>query len=45
VRQISQTTAANFAASFSGKWGDYDPDGVAKWTEDPTQPGDNENGR
>ena len=38
VAAAEKTNAAIFAASFSGKWGDYDPDGVAKWEqgEDPT---------
>jgi hypothetical protein len=26
-----RTNAEMFASSFTGKWGDYDPDGVAKW--------------
>ena len=30
-REIAQTNAANFASSFSGKWGDYDPDGIKNW--------------
>jgi hypothetical protein len=34
-RLIAQKNAAAFAASFSGKWGDYDPDGVDRW-EPPT---------
>lgn len=29
--EIARQSAANFAASFSGKWGDYDPDGMQKW--------------
>ena len=29
--EIARQNAANFAASFSGKWGDYDPDGMEKW--------------
>ena len=28
-----RTNAQIFAASYSGKWGDYDPDGVDKWDE------------
>lgn len=42
-RAVAQKNAAAFAASFSGKWGDYDPDGVAKWETDNTvlPPGDN----
>ena len=34
MREIAQKNAATFAASFSGKWGDYDPDGVAHWEGD-----------
>lgn len=30
-REIAKTNAANFASSFSGKWGDYDPDGLKNW--------------
>lgn len=39
VAAAEQTNAAIFAASFSGKWGDYDPEGVAKWEqgEEPTK--------
>lgn len=29
--EIAARNAAAFAASFSGKWGDYDPDGVEQW--------------
>ncbi|MFZ1752414.1 MAG: GreA/GreB family elongation factor [Caldilineaceae bacterium] len=28
-----RTNAQMFASSFSGKWGDYDPDGVDEWEE------------
>jgi len=28
-----RTNAQMFAASYSGKWGDYDPDGVDGWNE------------
>ena len=31
IRESDRTTAAIFASSFSGKWGDYDPDGIANW--------------
>jgi hypothetical protein len=24
-----------FASSFSGKWGNYDPDGITHWEETP----------
>lgn len=36
-RDIDRQNAANFAASFSGKWGDYDPDGLANWDNDPSK--------
>ena len=38
VAAAEQTNAAIFAASFSGKWGDYDPEGVAKWEEEDDEP-------
>lgn len=28
-----RTNAQMFASSFSGKWGDYDPDGMDEWDE------------
>lgn len=28
-----RTNAQMFATSFSGKWGDYDPDGIDEWDE------------
>ncbi len=28
-----RTNAQMFASSYSGKWGDYDPDGVDGWDE------------
>lgn len=28
-----RTSAQMFASSFSGKWGDYDPDGIDEWDE------------
>ena len=31
VAESDKTNAVIFAASFSGKWGDYDPEGVEKW--------------
>jgi hypothetical protein len=31
VEAIARTNAEMFAASFSGKWGDYDPAGMAGW--------------
>ncbi len=30
IRQVQDTNAIVFASSFSGKWGDYDPDSVTK---------------
>lgn len=45
-RGVAQKNAAAFAASFSGKWGDYDPDGVAQWEKDqPDQPSPDERGK
>jgi len=38
VAAAERTNAAIFAASFSGKWGDYDPEGVAKWEEEDDEP-------
>lgn len=29
--EIQRRNAISFASSFSGKWGDYDPDGIEKW--------------
>jgi len=39
LADLEKRNAAAFAASFSGKWGDYDPDGVEEW-DHPTKPGD-----
>jgi hypothetical protein len=33
LQQVEQTNAMIFASSFSGKWGDYDPDGITHWEE------------
>ena len=33
LQQIQRTDAMIFASSFSGKWGNYDPDGIAHWEE------------
>lgn len=30
LREVEDTTAMVFASSFSGKWGDYDPDSIPK---------------
>lgn len=35
LADLEKRNAAAFAASFSGKWGDYDPDGVEKWDDRP----------
>ena len=35
LADLDKRNAAAFAASFSGKWGDYDPDGVDKWDNPP----------
>jgi hypothetical protein len=32
LQDSDRTNALNFASSFSGKWGDYDPAGVEAWT-------------
>jgi hypothetical protein len=37
LQQVQQTSAMIFASSFSGKWGDYDPEGIAHW-EEPQPP-------
>ena len=35
LEQSDRTSAMIFASSFSGKWGDYDPQGIEKWEADP----------
>jgi hypothetical protein len=30
IREVEDTNAMIFASSFSGKWGDYDPDSIPK---------------
>jgi hypothetical protein len=37
LQQVQQTAAMIFASSFSGKWGDYDPEGITHW-EEPQPP-------
>lgn len=32
--EAERTTAEMFAASYSSKWGDYDPAGIAQWNEE-----------
>lgn len=34
LQESDRTNALNFASSFNGKWGDYDPAGVEAWDED-----------
>jgi hypothetical protein len=34
LEQSDRTSAMIFASSFSGKWGDYDPQGIEKWEAD-----------
>jgi hypothetical protein len=31
IEQSDRTNAMIFASSFSGKWGDYDPEGIETW--------------
>jgi hypothetical protein len=33
LSDAQRTNAEMFAASFSSKWGDYDPQGIAEWIE------------
>jgi hypothetical protein len=35
VRDAERSNAINFASSFSGKWGDYDPDSLPKDESEP----------
>jgi len=34
VAESDRTNAILFASSFSGKWGDYDPQGIEQWNKD-----------
>jgi hypothetical protein len=34
VEEAERTNAILFASSFSGKWGDYDPEGMEHWEEE-----------
>ena len=34
ARQARRDSAISFASSFSGKWGDYDPEGMEGWEEE-----------
>ncbi len=34
IEQSDRTNAMIFASSFSGKWGDYDPQGIEKWDDE-----------
>ncbi len=40
IQEVEHTSAVVFASSFSGKWGDYDPDSLPK-EEKTEEPGDN----
>ena len=33
LERVERTNAILFASSFSGKWGDYDPEGIDHWDE------------
>jgi hypothetical protein len=35
LADFEKRNAAAFASSFSGKWGDYDPESVEKWEKKP----------
>lgn len=37
LQQVQRTNAILFASSFSGKWGDYDPEGIQHWEEPPSE--------
>lgn len=37
VEEADRTSAMMFASSFSGKWGDYDPDAVQKRNDSPSR--------
>lgn len=39
IREVEHTNAVVFASSFSGKWGDYDPDSLPR-EEKADEPGD-----
>lgn len=40
--EASQRDAMIFASSFSGKWGDYDPEGIEAWKKEPPEQPDDE---
>jgi hypothetical protein len=37
LEQSDRTNAMIFASSFSGKWGDYDPQGIERWEAEEPQ--------
>lgn len=37
LQQVQRTNAILFASSISGKWGDYDPEGIQHWEEPPSE--------
>lgn len=39
AEEVGRTNMINFASSFSGKWGDYDPDGLTDVDADTEKPG------
>ncbi len=43
IREVENTSAVVFASSFSGKWGDYDPDSIPKeeTKDEPSTEGEN----
>lgn len=43
IREIEDTNAMVFASSFSGKWGDYDPDSIPKDEHEKKQDDEEEN--
>ena len=34
IADVERTNAILFASSFSGKWGNYDPEGIEHWEDD-----------
>ncbi len=40
MQEVQDTSAMVFASSFSGKWGDYDPDSIPKKIEPEDEEGD-----
>jgi hypothetical protein len=42
IEKSDRTSAMIFASSFSGKWGDYDPDGIEHWEQGPEKKSDSD---